>query len=391
MVRHGLLLGYLHGAILLAPFVAYGYYLVATLCARRFFRAEPAKATGFVPAISVLKAVRGLDREAYENFASLCRLDYPDYEIIFGVCDPHDPVIPVIQKLMADFPDRAIRLFTGLTCLGANEKASILAQLVREARHDILVISDSDTRIHRDGLRVVAAPFRDPEVGAVTCVYRGIMAKTPVDAMEALRISADFLPSVLVARLFGGTRFALGATVATTKQRVAEIGGFEALAGFLLDDFELGRLISARGYRVDLLPYVVPIVLPGESLQGFWQRQVRWLVGIRHCRPWGHLGLLFTQGLPLSLLAIALSRSGREMASFAVLYLITRYFMAFSCAGWGLEDSTLKRKWWLTPAVDAATFFAWVASMTTDRVRWRGSTFHVRKGRLRPENAPSRE
>jgi ceramide glucosyltransferase len=384
MVRHGFLPGYLHGAILLAPFVAYGYYLVAAVCARRFFGAEPARAAGFVPAISILKAVRGLDREAYENFASFCRLDYPDYEILFGVCDPHDPVVPVVQKLMADFPGRAIRLFTGLTCLGANEKASILAQLVREARHDVLVISDSDTRMPCNGLRVLAAPFREPQVGAVTCVYRGIMAKTPGDAMEALRISADFLPSVLVARLFGGTRFALGASVATTKQRLVEIGGFEALAGFLLDDFELGRMISARGYRVELLPYSVPIVLAGESFQGFWQRQVRWLVGIRHCRPWGHWGLLFTQGLPLSLLAIAFARSGGEMASYAVLYLISRYLMAFSSAEWGLEDSTLKRKWWLIPAVDVAASFAWVASMTTDRVRWRGSTFHVRKGRLRP-------
>lgn len=389
MLRHPFLPSYIRAAILLLPFVAYGYYLLAAACARMFFARKHPNGNGFSPPISILKAVRGVDRRAYENFASFCKLDYPDYEILFGVCDPDDPVVPIVRKLMADFPSRSIRLFTGLPRLGPNEKASTLAHLAREARHEILVASDSDTSASQDYLRVIAAPFQNPAVGAVTCVYRGIAAKTLGDAMEALRISSDFLASVLVARLFGGMRFALGATAATTKQRLAEIGGFEKLAAFLLDDFELGRLVSARGYRVVLLAYAVAIVMPAETFAGFWHRQVRWLVGIRHCRPWGHFGLLFTQGLPLSLLAIMVSRSGREAASYAALYFVTRYLVAWSTAALGLEDSTLRQKWWLVPFVDAATFLAWIASITTDRVRWRGSTFQVRKGRLTSEDAAS--
>jgi ceramide glucosyltransferase len=381
------LLRSIRDAILIAPCAAFLYYLVASACALEFFGRRREQPNGFMPAVSVLKPVRGLDREAYENFASFCRLDYPQYELLFGVSNPDDPAIPVIQRLMCDFPERSIRLFTGVSKVGPNDKASILACLTREARHEVLVMTDSDTRVAGDCLRRIVAPFREPEVGAVTCFYRGVGDETVGDALEAVGITSDFFAGVLVAEQFAGARFALGALMATTRARVEEIGGFEALAEFLLDDFELGHRIAQLGYRVQLLPYAIDMMLPAQSLRSFWQRQLRWSIGVRNTSLWCHLGLLITQGLPLTLLAIAVSRSTREALCYLAAYGVTRSAVGWSAGIWGLRDSVLRRKWWLVPARDAMTFCAWLASIPYSRVRWRGDAFRVRDGRLIPTEA----
>ncbi|MGH9358533.1 MAG: bacteriohopanetetrol glucosamine biosynthesis glycosyltransferase HpnI [Terriglobia bacterium] len=382
---------HLREIILVAPFLSFLYYLLAAGCARRFFNRTRTWTPGFNPPISILKPVRGLDREAYENFSSFCRLDYPDYEVLFGVSDPDDPAIPIIQRLIRDFPERPIRLFTGMTKIGPNEKASILAHLSEQARHEVLVISDSDTRVAADCLRALAAPLSDPLVGAVTCLYRGVNERSIADKLEAVGVSSDFFAGVFVAEQFGGARFALGATMAVTRTRLAEIGGFASLSDFLLDDYELGHRIAALGYRVELLPYTVDMVLPAESLRGFWNRQLRWAVGVRNSRPWGHLGLLATQGLPLSLLAVALAGSGRDAVVYLGAYFITRMVMAWVVGVGGLKDSVLRSNWWLVPLRDALASAVWLASFRGGRVHWRGNEFYVRKGRLVPaEVTPSR-
>jgi ceramide glucosyltransferase len=380
-----LLLKDLRDVILTLPGAAFLYYLVAAVCARRFFGGAPQPANGFSPPVSILKPVRGVDREAYENFASFCRLDYPEYEILFGVSDRRDPVIPVIEKLIRDFPLSRIRLYTGMVKVGPNDKASILAHLAREARHEVLVISDSDTRATPDCLREIAGPFRNSEVGAVTCLYRGVKAKTFGDMMEALGISSDFFGGVFVAQQFAGAHFALGATMAVTRKRLEEIGGFEGLAEFLLDDFELGRRIAALGYRVELISYSAAMVLPSQSLRAFLQRHLRWAIGVRNANPWAHLGLLLTQGLPLSVLALTACRSTGEAAAYLSAYLVSRYTMAFSVGLWGLHDSVLRKRWWLVPVWDGLSFATWLASIPKSHVSWRGKAFQVREGRLIPD------
>jgi ceramide glucosyltransferase len=385
----GLLLRDLREVILVAPFGPFLFYVVAAVCAIRFFHRAPEQAGDFTPAVSILKPVRGVDREAYENFASFCRLDYPGYEILFGVSDPEDPALPIIQQVMRDFPDCRVRLYAGMSKVGPNDKASVLAHLTREASYELLVISDSDTRVTSDCLRAIAAPFRDLDVGAVTCLYRGAKPKTFCDIMEALGISSDFFGGVFVAQQFAGARFALGATMATTRERLEEIGGFEALAEFLLDDFELGRRIAGLGYRIELIPYTVAMVLPSQTWRRFWQRQLRWAIGVRNASPWAHLGLLLTQGLPLSILAMAACRSVREASMYFLAYLVTRYAMACSVAVWGLHDSALRGKWWLVPVRDAIAFSTWLVSIPKSRVSWRGSAFQVREGRLVTDEAAS--
>ncbi|MGH9448008.1 MAG: bacteriohopanetetrol glucosamine biosynthesis glycosyltransferase HpnI, partial [Terriglobia bacterium] len=370
--HHAVLVHDVRDIMLCAPFAAYLYYSVAAVCAVRFFNRTPPSCGGFAPAVSVLKPVSGVDREAYENFSSFCRLDYPAYELLFGVSNQEDPVIPIIQRLIRDFPERSIRLFTDIPKAGANDKASVLACLSREANHELLVISDSDTRVEPGYLRAMVRPFSDPQVGVVTCLYRGTDARTMGDSMEAIGISSDFFAGAIVADQFGGARFALGASMAVARAQLAEIGGFEELSEFLLDDFELGNRVAALGYRVELLPYAVSMVLPSESLRGFWQRQVRWAVGIRNTSPAAHWGLLLTQGLPLTLLAVTVCRSAAEAGFYGAAYLLTRYSMAFSVGVWGLQDSILRRRLWLAPVRDAAGFLIWLASFPQSRVSWRG-------------------
>ena len=205
------------------PFI---YYLLAIYSTARFFRVsrrENVPNTDFLPPVSCLKPIKGLDEDAYENYASFCRQDYPDFEILFCVTDEREPAIPVIEKLIRDFPERSIRLLVGSEPLGASDKVNKLCRMAREARHDIVIASDSDVRVAPGFLRAVVAPFSDPKVGGVTCLYRGLTDGSFAADLEALGNSADFAPGVLVARLFGDLDFMLGAVMVTTKKHLGEI------------------------------------------------------------------------------------------------------------------------------------------------------------------------
>ena len=248
-------------ALLVLAVAPFAYYVVAIVAAGRFFRKIPPAPAGalpdFTPPVSILKPIRGLDRETYENYASFCRQDYPDFEILFCVTDEREPAIPVIEKLIRDFPERSIRLLVGSEPLGASDKVNKLCRMAREARHDIVIASDSDVRVAPGFLRAVVAPFSDPKVGGVTCLYRGLTDGSFAADLEALGNSADFAPGVLVARLFGDLDFMLGAVMVTTKKHLGEIGGFESLVDYFCDDYELGNRIAARGHRVELDGLVV--------------------------------------------------------------------------------------------------------------------------------------
>lgn len=373
--------------VLVVALVPFGYYLLAVYSARRFFlearkRARPPD--GFAPPASILKPVRGLDPGAHENFASFCRLNYPEYEILFAVSDADDPAIPVIQKLMHDFPERSIRLLVGAENLGASSKVCKLCRLVHEARYDLLVISDSDVRVEPNYLRGVATLFRDTQVGAATTLFRGMETHNLVAELDCVGSSAEFCAGAIVARQLEGVKFTLGATMATTRERLAEIGGFEALVDHHSDDFELGKRIAARGYRVELVPEPVWMAFPPQTLREYVQHELRWAIGLRHIRPKGHLGLLFAQGLPWSIAASAVAPSTAIAAAYLGGYVALRFLMAWMVGVWGLQDPVLRRRLWLLPLRDALAFPIWLASFASNRIRWRGLEFTVEKGRLVP-------
>jgi ceramide glucosyltransferase len=368
------------------PFV---YYLAATFCAWDFFRRRREVTADFSPPVSILKPLGGLEREACENLASFCQQDYPEYEILFAVDNGRDSAIPIIEKLISDFPSVPIRLLVGSGTPGPNNKVTKLYRLGREARHELLVASDSDIRVKPDYLRRVVSPFRDPSVGAVTCLYLGMTEHNLWSELEDLNLTSDLLASMLVARKLEGMNFALGATMAITRSRLAEIGGFEALADCAADDHELGRRIAARGYRVELTPCTVQTLCASSTAREFFEHHLRWGVVIRHSRPWGYAGLLFTQGLPWSLAAAAVAPSRVAAIGYLGTYLVTRLAMAFTFGAYGLKDPLLRRRWWLIPVRDAVGFFIWVATLFSNRVSWRESKFYVRRGRLIPVTPPA--
>lgn len=374
---------FLRGLILCAAVAPLAYYLAAASCGWDFFRRPTRPAADFLPGVSLLKPMKGLDRDTYTNLASFCRQDYPQYEIIFGFNHPEDAAIPVVKKIMADFPGVPIRLVTGAPGRGANNKVAKLCGMAREARHDLLVVSDSDTRVAPEHLRRMMAPFRDPRVGAATSLYRGMAEANPWSELEALSLSTDFLPSALVARKLG-LKFALGATMAVRREALEAMGGFEPLADMAADDHELGRRIASQGYEVEFVDGAVCTECSSRTFREYFHHQARWSVVTRESKPWGHLGFIFAQGLPWTLVAAALAPSRILAAGFAGAYVALRFTVAFVVGVRGLRDPLAKKKWWWVPVSDALGFMVWSASLFIRRVYWQGAAYDIRHGRLIP-------
>lgn len=378
--------------ILVLALAPLGYYVVATIAALRFFTRERAKQLpDFTPPVSILKPVYGVDFASCENFASFCTQDYPAYEILFCVNDLADPAIAAIQEIMADFPDRPIRILSGAAQLGSNRKVNNLVLLAREARHEILVQSDGDVRVGPNYLRDVVAPFRDPLVGVVSCLYRGIAQENLWAQLEAVGAASDFMAGVLVADWKEGVTFALGASVTTTKSWLAKIGGYEALANLLADDYEIGNRVHKAGGKVLLSREAVSTMYPAQTARGFWEHQVRWARTIRLVRPASFLGLLFTHGLPLALLAAAVAPAAWIGAAYLVAYLVLRLVMAWVVGVWGLQDAVLRRKLWLVPLRDLLHFAVWLAAFTSNRIKWRGLQFELRQGQMFEPQPPPKK
>ena len=368
------------------PFI---YYLLALYSSWRFFRHPPAAPSIFSPPVSNLKPVRGLDPDAYENFASFCRQDYPDFEILFCVDENGDPSLPVIERIVRDFPERRIRVLFGSGRDAANDKVAKLARLVYEARHEVVVISDSDVRVPPDYLRNMTAPLANPKTGAVTCFYLAAGHATLVDELQTIGMISDFYPGILVARQLDGVKFALGPSIATTRSRLAGFGGYEAIENRPADDLLVGRLIAEQGYDVELLPYAVRTVPDYRSIGDLFHKRLRWIVVMRHMRPWGHLGLIFTLGLPWSVAAIALHPTYSIAAIYLGAYVILRIAMTALIGVWGLKLSGLWKKIPLLVAWDALAVGIWIASFARNSIRWRGEDYYIREGQLVPVVSPA--
>ncbi len=265
-----------------------------------------------LPPVSILKPLKGVDPEIWESFCTHCEQDYPQFQLVFGVNDPGDPAVEVVRKLQAKYPNLSIDLVVCDRVLGANIKVSNLVQMLPAARHELLLVNDSDIRVPSDYLRKVITPLADASVGLVTCLYRAVACPTLGSRLEALGISTDFVPGVLCARfLEKGLHFGLGSTLAFRRSDLEAIGGFEALLDYLADDYELGRRIAATGKRVELSAATVDTFLPAYTLRQFFRHQLRWSRTIRDARRWGYTGLLFTFGLPWALLTLLAAHGAR--------------------------------------------------------------------------------
>jgi ceramide glucosyltransferase len=373
---------YVFLAIAAIPFV---YYLIAIYSSWRYFN-QPLKAPDpdFHPPVSNLKPIRGLDPEAYENLASFCRQDYPEYEIVFCIDSDDEAVISVIDRLKASFPERRIRVLYGSGRVATNDKVAKLARLVDEAAHEVVVISDSDVRVRPDYLRQVTAPLRDPKIGAVTCFYTPTAINTFTDHLQTAGMTSDFYAGVLVAWQLDGIKFALGTTIATTRTKLAGFGGYASIENQPADDLLVGRLIAEQGYEVVLLPYVIETVPDYHSMRALIFKRLRWLVVMRHVRPSGHLGLLLTQGLPWSIVAVMVHPSPAVALSYLGTYCCLRVAMTWMIGIHGLKQPRFWKQMPLIPVWDALAFLIWLTSFLRKSIRWRGADYYIREGKLVP-------
>jgi len=360
-----------------------GFYILCVVAAIRFFREPAIEEEGDGPPVTILVPLHGADFQAYENYETLCTQDYPAYQIVFGVRDEQDPSVSIVRRLMDRFPARDIHLEISPDTIGENLKVSNLQNMFAKAKHDYIVIVDSDIRVDRHYLGRIVSPLRREGVGLVTCLYRASGAPNIVAALEAIGITAEFAPGVLCAWLLEGMTFALGSTIALKRERLLEIGGFKALANYLADDFMLGNLVFRNGGEVYLTKYVVETTLSPAKFFTMIKHQMRWARSTRISRPLGYLGLVLTYGTALALMNAALDRCSLRSILFLGSTLALRFLMAWLIGIHGLRDAVLKRYFWLLPLRDVLSPVIWVLGLVGKRVEWRGRTFEVlRDGKM---------
>jgi len=363
------------------PFV---YYLLALYSTVRFFtvtKRNLGKNTDFLPPISCLKPIKGLDEDAYDNYASFCRQDYPEYEIVFCV-DRDDPALPVLEKLIRDFPDRQIRLLFGSGRNAINDKVGRLTRLTAEAKYDIFVITDGDVRVRPDYLRTVVSVFRDPKVGAATCLYVSTKETKLVQELQSVGMISDFFAPVMVAWQLDDLKITFGQSILTTRKAVAAYGGYPVLEDRPADDVYAGRLVAEQGFEVKLLPYIVQSVADFNTMSDLLHKRTRWMTVQRLMRPWGHIGLIFTFGLPWALVAVAVKPTAAVALAYLGGYAFFRVAITWTIGAWGMKQRGLWKKMPLIPLWDAMAFIMWIASFSRNTIRWRGVDYFLREGRL---------
>ena len=345
------------------------------------------------PPISILKPLRGADTRMYEAFRSHCLQDYPAFEIIFGVADANDPAVAEVERLRREFPSQSIQLMVCPELLGNNRKVSTLAQLLPLARHDLLLINDSDILVPPDYLRRIAACFETGRkttrgrTGMVTALYRAAHNPLPkatlASRLEALTIATDFIGGVLSAyALEGRLTFGLGSTLAMRREALEAIGGLRPLLDYLADDYELGNRIGRAGFDVVLAPLVVETALPRADFGEMFQHQLRWARTIRDRRPGGYIGLGVTHVLPWALLAYLCSElAGWSLGLLAAAALL-RFAIAAALCTSVLHDEAADIDLWLLPLRDVIAMLVWIASFAGNTVVWRGERFRISGGKL---------
>jgi ceramide glucosyltransferase len=350
-------------------------YLALALRSVRRFKERPARIDGWRPSVSVLKPVHGDAPYLYDCLRSFCEQDWSSYEVIFGAHSEDDPAVAVVRRLIAEFPDRDLRLVIDGTLAGPNRKAANLANIYRSARHDIIVLSDADVRVDRDCLASMAAPFAEPSVGAVASIYKGWAVGGAAARFGALYINDWFVPSVVVDAQLRGIDFVFGALSAVRRQPLEAIGGFEHLAQCLAEDFSMGRLVSRNGWQVVLSPYACDTVVAERSFWDMFRHEVRWQRSERACRPLDQFMSVVTCPLPLLALLllpqpslVGLGVLGAEMTLRILLHLQVR--RSFRVAG--------QSEPWLVPLRECVCFLAWAAGLFGTRVYWGNEAFSIK-------------
>ena len=357
-------------------------YLVFALIALEIFNFKRKKlslASEFQPAVTVLKPVYGLDPEMLDNLRSFCQQDYLEYQIIFGVQNEKDPAIPLIEKVINEFKKVDISYVVNSKIYGTNHKVSNLINIYPNAKHDYLLVADSDMRVPNDYLSNVMPAFADSEVGAVTCLYSGTAVGKIASSLNAMFINSWFLPSVLISKLLEPIKYCLGATMIVRRDLLEQIGGFKALSNYLADDYMLGKLVSDLGYKIHLSHFIVENIVEEASFKDLVKHELRWARTLRRVEPIGYAFTFLTDTLVVSLIAaltIYLNTSNIEWALIPLLVvMVARSLLHIRTAS--ISGSNNPGSIALIPLRDILTFSIRILSFTGNSIHWRNNSFNV--------------
>jgi ceramide glucosyltransferase len=385
------LMALLQGIALLPAVIGSAYSILSALAVLWFCRQRPLSSVArapYQPPVTVLKPVYGPEKNLKANLRSICLQEYPVYQVVFCFQRLDDPALPLAWEIQEEFGGDRVSVVVADVQAGTNGKVNNLLGGLIEARHEILVMSDSDVLVRPDYLQTIVAPLVDPQVGGVCTLFKVIKAQRWFEKLELLTINADFIPNVIFAHLTGTSKFCLGPSVALRRSTLKDIGGLESLADFLVEDYEIGRRIWTSGKRLTFLPYSVDTVVDLEHLAQWWDHQCYWDQNTWAARPIGFLAAVVTRAIPFALLFAVLRLGNAVGLTVLGAALALRLATVEALLRWGLRDQEgLRSLAWL-PLRDVFGLVSWAQVYTRRTVVWRGREFILtHNGRLIPHES----
>ena len=350
------------------------YSLITAFATRRTFSRAPRNREA-LPPVTILKPLFGAEPETYECLRSFCQQAYPHYQVIFGVCDPQDPAVVVVHQLQREFPDLDLVLAVDRREHGSNRKVNNLINMMALARHDYLIVSDSDVKVESDYLAELIPPLLDSGVGIVTCGYRGVARPGIWSLLGAMYINAWFMPSVRVAALMGYRSFAFGATIGIRRETLLRIGGFNSVSNQLADDYRLGELTRQQGLRTVLSEVEVDTLVKECTAADLVAHELRWRRTIRNLSPYGYVFSVVTLGLPVTALQLLLTQGAAPAAAIFSATALGSSLIHLNARRPGASSAVFL----LVPFRDLLHFGLWIWSFATRRVQWGNDHYEVRR------------
>lgn len=360
-----------------------GYYLVSTHYSILFFTEKKQlqqSSTVNLPPVSVIKPITRAELGQITNFISFLEQDYPCFEVIFSFSKGDDLVVPALKSLKDRFPTKDIRWVLANENFGPNYKVGNLQAAIREAKYDVVIMSDSDMSVRSDYLRTIVGNLQQDGVGIVTCLYRGVQICNYPQALHGLTIQSDFIPNVIMGYKIEGISYAFGATICISKTILNKLGGLNQIRDYLADDYQIGQLVHQNGYDVKLSEYLIDHTSAPNKFWDYFSHQLRWAITQRVSRPWGYLASVVTQGVSLATFFLII----KGFSLFAIILFALTLAVRLTCFSLlnrsVIRNAELLHYTWLIPLKDLLNSFIWLLSLFVNEVRWKHRRFRVLKG-----------
>ena len=368
----------------LLPILGGSVYALLTIFTTPKFLSRTILQHDFFPAVSVFKPVRGLEKNLDRNLRSIAQQDYPHYQVIYSVQDPNDAALPILRAIEAEFGPERITVVIDMVQTGANGKINNILGALPKAKHDILVISDSDTCLRPDYLKTLVSPLANPQVGCVCTPFKLTEAQSWYEALELLTINADFMPSVMFAEVTGASKACLGPSLAIRRSTLDNVGGLASLADYLVEDYELGRRVWTSGLQMVLLPYVIDAVVDLDGWGSWWRHQVYWDQNTFLARPAPFVATVLIRAVPFAVLFMLLQQGSLLSWGILLMTIAIRYCSAAIVAR-QLHDPESLRYLALLPIRDCFGLIFWALSFSQRTVTWRGVEYRLtERGKMVP-------